>query len=80
MAAFDSITDLYDYYRRTAQKLGCGVCFDGKQKEIEVMNENGSNGLPACLCKKGSSCPCRNVEKELERDGICYCEIFVRVK
>ena len=74
MSAFELTTELYDYYRRKAVALGCNPCFDDKQKELEIMNENGSNGLPACLCKKGSSCPCRTVEKELERD-----EIFKRV-
>jgi ferredoxin-thioredoxin reductase catalytic subunit len=80
MAAFETLTELYSYFRQKAQEMNCNPCFDKKQKEIEIMNENGSNGHPACLCKKGSSCPCKTVEKELARDGICYCEIFVVVK
>lgn len=79
MAAFDTKTGLYNYFRRKAQELNCNPCFDSKQAELEEMNEKGANGVPGCLCRMNTPCPCKGVVKEIERDESCYCEIF-RVK
>ena len=78
MAAFNSTTELYDYFRHKAQDLGCNPCFDNTQAEIEVMNREGSDGKPKCLCKLGISCPCEEAPGEIERDNECYCGIFRR--
>lgn len=79
MAAFDSDTDLYSYFRQEAQKLNCKVCFDKKQDKINKMNNKGSGGVPACLCKVNTPCPCDDVKEDLERDGVCYCVVFEKV-
>jgi hypothetical protein len=78
MPAFNTTTELFDYFRRNARKLNCNPCFDDKQTEIREMNEKGSNGLPACLCKANTVCPCQGAVTEIERDGACYCEIFIK--
>lgn len=78
MPAFTSTTELFNYFRYHAQEFGCKLCFDDKQAEIEQMNERGSNGTPGCLCKVNSPCPCKGAAKEIETDGMCYCEIFMR--
>ncbi len=78
MPAFYTVTELFNHFRRNAQALGCNPCFDSKIEEIEAMNEKGSNGVPACLCKTDTGCPCKDAQKEIERDGECYCGIFRR--
>ena len=78
MTAFTSTTELYNYFRKNAQALGCNLCFDSKQPEIEAMNKEGTDGKPKCLCKLGAFCPCEDAQKEIEQDGKCYCEVFVR--
>jgi len=82
MPAFDSEdeTGLYNYFRYQAQQMNCNPCFDDKKEEIEAMNEKGSNGVPGCLCRSNTPCPCKAAPTEIERDGMCYCEIFVRTK
>lgn len=79
MTAFDLTTYLFDYFRRTAVSLGCNPCFDDKQEELQKMNEKGEDGKPACLCGRKGGCPCEAGKKEIEKDGICYCEIFKKV-
>lgn len=79
MPAFTSITNLFDYFRREAQKLNCNPCFDSKIADIHAMNEKGSNGKPGCLCSiKFVPCPCGGALKQIEKDGECHCEIFRR--
>lgn len=78
MPAFDTTIDLFDYFRKKAQELNCNQCFDSKKAEIEEMNSKGSNGVPGCLCRMNTPCPCKGVAKEIENGGSCYCEIFVR--
>jgi len=78
MSAFNSTTELYNHFRKTAQSLGCNLCFDSKQAEIEEMNKEGTDGKPKCLCKLGTVCPCEEAQEEIEQDGKCYCELFVR--
>jgi len=80
MPAFDSEneTGLYNYFRYNAQQMNCNPCFDGKKDEIHAMNEKGSDGVPGCLCRSNTPCPCKAAQKEIERDGMCYCEIFRR--
>ncbi|MDD4588900.1 MAG: hypothetical protein PHG06_00525 [Parabacteroides sp.] len=80
MAAFNSTTELYDYFRHKAQDLNCNPCMDRHIKKIELMNEKGESGTPACLCKVGTMCPCEGANRELEADGVCYCGIFERLK
>jgi len=77
MPAFELETELFDYYRKHAGKLGCKQCFDEKKDEIRAMNREGADGGPNCLCKVDTPCPCDDVEIDLLVDGICYCEIFV---
>jgi ferredoxin-thioredoxin reductase catalytic subunit len=79
MPAFDTTTGLYDYFRHKAQDLNCNPCMDRHIKNIELMNDNGESGKPVCLCKMGTTCPCEDVNRELEADGVCYCGIFERV-
>ena len=78
MSAFDTTTELYNFFRKTAQDLGCNLCFDSKQPEIEAMNNEGTDGKLKCLCKLGTVCPCEEALGEIEQDGKCFCEIFVR--
>ena len=78
MAAFDKATDYMYYIQRIARYNNCKINFDDKLTEIEKMNEKGSNGVLGCLCKN-SPCPCKDLKKDLEANGICYCEIFKRV-
>ena len=78
MPAFTRSTDLYSYFRQKAQELECNPCFDDKQAEIEAMNEKGMNGVPGCLCRMNTPCPCEKGKIEIKEDGICYCEIFRR--
>jgi ferredoxin-thioredoxin reductase catalytic subunit len=79
MPAFDLTTELFNFFRREAQKLGCNPCMDRHIKKIELMNSKGVPGKPACLCKVNTSCPCEDVIRELEADVACYCGIFERV-
>ena len=79
MPAFRLETDLFDYFRRKAQELECNPCFDDKQEEIEAMNKEGANGIPNCLCRAKTPCPCKKGVREIQEDGICYCEIFKKV-
>lgn len=78
MPAFPTTTELFDYFRRNAQKLNCNPCFDDKQAEIREMSEKGSNGLPACLCRIDISCPCENALIEIVKTGKCSGGIFMR--
>lgn len=79
MPAFPTLTELYSYFRQKAQEFNCNPCFDLKQAEIEEMNEKGANGVPGCLCAiKFVGCPCTAAEKQIEKDGMCHCEIFRR--
>jgi ferredoxin-thioredoxin reductase catalytic subunit len=78
MPAFDSTSELFDYFRRKAQAFGCNPCFDSKIKELRAMNKKGSDGIPGCLCRVNTTCPCGAAAIEIERDGSCYCEIFER--
>lgn len=61
----------FNYLRVHAERLNCKLNFDDNI-------EKGSDGVLACLCKVGTPCPCPDVEKDLERDGVCYCGIFRR--
>lgn len=70
------VTQSLNYMRVHAEELNCKLCFDGVTEEILKMNEKGKDGKLACLCKIGVSCPCDEVEKELEANGVCYCGIF----
>lgn len=80
MSAFKKTTDLFDYFRRKAQEFGCNPCFDSKIADIHAMNEKGSNEVPGCLCSvKFRKCPCDGVEKQIEKNGECHCEIFRRL-
>jgi len=81
MTAFpeNSVTKTLSYLRQKASEMGCNTCFDGSMIEVMEMNEKGSNGVLACLCKANTPCPCSGAVKEIERDGSCYCEIFRRV-
>lgn len=78
MSAFDTTTELYNFFRKTAQDLGCNLCFDDKQPEIEAMNKEGTDGKLKCRCKLETFCPCDEAQEEIEQDGKCYCEVFVR--
>ena len=78
MSAFDTTTELYNFFRKTAQSFDCNLCFDSKQPEIEAMNNEGTDGKLKCLCKLGTVCPCEEALGEIEQDGKCFCEIFVR--
>ncbi len=79
MPAFDKTTDLYSYFRQKAQEFNCNPCFDLKQAEIEEMNEKGANGVPGCLCRINTPCPCKRAANEIEESGSCYCEIFKKI-
>jgi len=79
MPAFELTTELLDFFRHTAQDLGCNPCLDRSIKKIELMNAKGTPGKPACLCKVGTSCPCEGVIRYLEARGVCYCGIFEKV-
>jgi len=68
----------FDYLRVHAERLNCKLNFDDNIEKVLRMNEKGSDGVLACLCKVGTPCPCPDVEKDLERDGVCYCGIFRR--
>lgn len=78
MPAFPTTTELFDFFRHTAQDLGCNPCMDRHIHEIELMNQNGESGEPACLCKVGTACPCDNVSRELDDYGECCLGIFER--
>lgn len=81
MPAFKKTTDLFNYFRRKAQEFGCNPRFDSKIDDIHAMNEKGSNGVPGCLCSvKFVPCPCGGALKQIEKNGECHCEIFVRKK
>lgn len=80
MSAFERTTDLFDYFRRNAVKLGCNPCFDDKIEEIEEMNKKGEDGEPGCLCTVVYvPCPCPKGKKDIVEYGICHCEIFKKV-
>jgi len=79
MPAFVLDTELFDFFRHTAQNLNCNPCMDSHITDIELMNYHGEPGKPACLCKVGTSCPCVDVCTDLEANGVCYCGIFERV-
>lgn len=79
MSAFNSSIELYNFFRKTAQSFDCNLCFDDKQPEIEAMNKEGADRKPKCLCKLGTSCPCKEAQEEIEQDGKCYCEVFARM-
>lgn len=84
MAAFELDINLYSYFRQNAQSFECNPCFDGKKAEIEAMNEKGANGVPCCLCRDKTPCPCPKW-KQIVKSGTakkgdkCYCEIFVKL-
>jgi len=79
MPAFILYTELFNFFRRKAREFGCNPCLDRSIKKIELMNVKGTPGKPACLCKVDTSCPCEDVIRELEADGVCYCGIFEKV-
>jgi hypothetical protein len=74
MSAFPSspLSNSLNYLRAIASQNGCNPCFDGLTDEVLAMNDKGSNGRLACLCKIGTMCPC----DEFLKEGKCYCEIF----
>ena len=80
MTAFETDTELFNYFRQKASEMNCKQCFDKKQDELHAMNREGENGVPNCLCKINTPCPCEDVEDDLLIDGICYCEIFESVE
>lgn len=79
MAAFLLTTELFNYFRHHAQQMNCNPCFDDKKDEIHAMNETGSNGVPGCLRRENTQCPCKAAMVEIENDGTCYGGIFVRI-
>ena len=73
-------TGSFDYLRRVAEAHNCKLSFDDNIDKVLRMNEKGENRKLACLCKVQTSCPCNELEEDLERNGHCYCNIFWRVK
>lgn len=68
----------FDYLRRVAEDHNCRLSFDDNIKKILRMNEKGNNGVLACLCKVNTTCPCEDLDKDLETEGHCYCNIMYR--
>jgi hypothetical protein len=80
MTAFNSTTELFNFFRKTAIDLNCNPNFDLKQKELNAMNEKGIEGKPGCLCTAVFvQCSCPKGKKDIIEYGICGCEIFKRV-
>lgn len=71
-------TGSFDYLRRVAEEHNCKLSFDDNIDKVIRMNEKGSNGVLACLCKIGTPCPCNEIDEDLEANGKCYCGIFRR--
>ncbi|MCU7526794.1 MAG: hypothetical protein HF308_20175 [Ignavibacteria bacterium] len=80
MTVYNTTIELFDHFRKIAQEYGCNPCFDGVQEEIHAMNEKGEGETFYCLCKLNTTCPCSKLEAELEKNGVCHCGIFRRVK
>jgi ferredoxin-thioredoxin reductase catalytic subunit len=46
--------------------------------DVEYMASRWEGNRPPCNCKNGVKCPCGKMEMEVERDGVCYCGIFIK--
>jgi hypothetical protein len=75
MSAFPNIPVIgpLNYLRKIAMEYNCNPCFDGKDEEIQAMDEKGKDGVLYCLCKIDAPCkPC----DEFLNTKKCYCEMF----
>lgn len=84
MSAFEQspCSNILNYFRENAIKLGCNPNFDSKLDDLLTMNDEGKNGIPSCLCHIGVACPCKKWIKDsvtAERGTRCYCEVFVKL-
>lgn len=81
MPAFNDqpISNSFNYLRRVAMYYNCNQNFDEYKDKVEMMNQKGEYGYLACLCKVDTRCPCIEIVKDLDENGMCYCGIFRRV-
>jgi len=78
MAAFteNPPEESFDYLQKVAEEHKCLLSYNKNLPKILRMNEKGENGVLACLCKVGTSCPCNELDEDLKTAGKCYCGIF----
>lgn len=79
MPAFLLTTNLFDYFRKTAQKHGCNPCMDHAISIIHQMNEKGSDEIPRCLMPIDIMCPCGGLDRQLAEKGECTKGVFKKL-